>query len=78
MRRRELITLIGGASVVWPLASLAQKVPIVVGFLGSQAPPRSNAEGGAIVEGFRDNGLIYEAGYAGACHRAAPRADPFG
>ena len=64
MRRREFITLIGGTAVVWPLASLAQKAPIVVGFLGSQAPPRSNsAEGGAIVEGFRDNGLIYGRDY---------------
>ena len=64
MRRREFITLIGGPAVMWPLASLAQKAPIVVGFLGSQAPPRSNsAEGGAIVEGFRDNGLIYGRDY---------------
>jgi putative tryptophan/tyrosine transport system substrate-binding protein len=64
VQRREFITLIGGAAVVWPLASLAQKAPIVVGFLGSQAPPRSNsAEGGAIVEGFRDNGLIYGRDY---------------
>jgi putative ABC transport system substrate-binding protein len=64
MQRREFITLIGGAAVMWPLASLAQKAPIVVGFLGSQAPPRSNSsEGGAIVEGFRDNGLIYGRDY---------------
>ena len=42
----------------------AEGAPIVVGFLGSQAPPRSNsAEGGAIVEGFRDNGLIYGRDY---------------
>ena len=64
MQRREFITLIGGAAVVWPLASLAQKAPIVVGFLGSQAPPRPNsAEGGAIKDGFRDNGLIYGRDY---------------
>ena len=64
MKRREFITLIGGAAVMWPLASLAQKAPIVVGFLGSQAPPRANSsEGGAIVEGFRDNGLIYGRDY---------------
>jgi hypothetical protein len=36
MQRREFITLIGGAAVVWPLDSLAQKAPIVVGFLGRQ------------------------------------------
>jgi hypothetical protein len=42
MNRREFIALLGGAAVTLPFASLAQKMPIVIGFLGGQASPPPN------------------------------------
>jgi ABC-type uncharacterized transport system substrate-binding protein len=60
MRRRELITLLGGTAVAWPLVARAQKPPIRIGFLASGAAASANSavQIDAIKQGLRDNGLV--------------------
>jgi putative ABC transport system substrate-binding protein len=50
MRRREFITVIGGAVVAWPLAARAQQAMPVIGFLSSLA----HTDLGLVVPGFHE------------------------
>ena len=60
MRRREFITLLGGAAVAWPLAARAQQPVALVGFLSSI----SAADRPHHTEAFRQG--LNETGYAEA------------
>src|SRR5579862_4367288 len=56
MRRRDFITLLGGAAV-WPLAARAQQARVpVVGFLSLAAPEPSRAA--AFVKGLGETGYV--------------------
>jgi putative ABC transport system substrate-binding protein len=58
MRRRDFITLIGGAAASWPIAARAQKNSLpIVGFLN----PRSQSKGEAVAAPFRQG--LRDVGY---------------
>jgi putative tryptophan/tyrosine transport system substrate-binding protein len=60
MRRREFITLVGGAAAVWPLAVRAQqqaKLP-TIGFLGATTPTAASQWVAAFVQRLRELGWI--------------------
>jgi putative ABC transport system substrate-binding protein len=58
MRRREFITLLGGATVVWPLATRAQQPAIpVVGYL-SLATPGGSTPPPAFMQGLAETGYV--------------------
>jgi putative ABC transport system substrate-binding protein len=58
MKRREFITLLGGAAAVWPLAAWAQqpgKLPII-GSLGGNGPSTQGQWTAAFVQRLRELG----------------------
>jgi putative ABC transport system substrate-binding protein len=57
MRRREFITLIGGAAVAIPMTARAQRsAPSVVGVFSPEGPKTGNVNG--LVQGLRELGYV--------------------
>jgi putative ABC transport system substrate-binding protein len=78
MKRREFITLVGGAAAV-PFAANAQKAPVRVGFLyaGSADSLSATAYFAEINEGLRNNGMIEGRDYVLESRFVAGRYDRF-
>ena len=57
LKRREFITLIGGAAALWPVGARAQQRSMpVIGFLHTRSPEDSTAQLAAFRRGLAENG----------------------
>src|SRR5215469_10497929 len=59
LRRREFITLIGGAAAAWPIAARAQRPTTpVVGFLHVASPEPNAQERTKLLQGLQETGYL--------------------
>ena len=59
MRRRDFITLLGGAAAAWPLAARGQQPALpVIGFMSGRAPEDSSYLVDAFRQGLSQGGFV--------------------
>jgi putative tryptophan/tyrosine transport system substrate-binding protein len=58
MRRRDFITLLGGAAAVWPLAVRGQQSLPLIGFMSSRSSRDSDPHRATFLRGLSETGYV--------------------